>query len=61
MGREGPGICHGSFEMCNKYLWCWRSLEANVRFDVLIGTMGSHMSLLSEVRLFLAEGKLFHK
>lgn len=30
-------------EMCNRYLG---SLEATMDFDVLIGTIGSHMSLL---------------
>lgn len=37
------------FELCSRYLWYWGSLEVSLRFDMLIGTTCSYMSLLPEV------------
>lgn len=44
--KEGQGRTSMGFEMWSRHLWYSGSLEASMRFGVLIVTVDKHLSLL---------------
>lgn len=49
-GETGRMLASMDFEICDRYLWYWESLEASKGFDILIDATGSHMSLVPYMR-----------